>query len=218
MTSKTIGKSLPDPIIYQQSINHDYQLIRNHIDQIHEAISRGKFINFQYGDYDIQKIFQLRHQGKSYHVKPIALIWEKDFYYLIGEDMNHREENNPRNYRLDRMRNVVVSVDSFSKEPKDISTYIQNSFHMFGGQDEWIKLQFILDQNVLNGVIDKFGIDADIKKGVGDTFVLKAKAKLSKGLKGWILGWGNQVKVLSPKSLVDEIQEEVLNMMEIYRK
>jgi len=44
---------------------------------------------------------------------------------------------------------------------------------VFGGQDEWITLQFSLKQDVLNGVIDKFGINADIRKGESETFILK---------------------------------------------
>lgn len=102
LTSNHIAKTLPDPIIYQQSINHDYQLIKLHIDQIHQAISQSKMITFQYGDFDLNKKFRLRHGGEFYQVKPYALIWESDFYYLIGEDIKYDEKDNPRNYRLDR--------------------------------------------------------------------------------------------------------------------
>lgn len=218
LTSKHMAKTLPDPIVYQQSINQDYQLIKLHIDKIHEAISNNKMITFQYGDFDLHKQFQLRHQGKNYQIKPIALIWESDFYYLIGEDINQSEENNPRNYRLDRMRNIIVTENRFVKKQQDISSYVHNSFHMFSGEEQWITLQFILNQAVLNGVIDKFGVDSDIKKGDNNTFILKAKAKQSVGLKGWILGWGSYVKVLSPPSLVEEINEEIKKMAAAYKK
>jgi hypothetical protein len=89
---------------------------------------------------------------------------------------------------------------------------------MFGGQDEWITLQFNLNRVVLNGVIDKFGIDADIRKVDDSTFVLKAKAKLSEGLKGWILGWGRHVKVVAPPSLVEEMKGETQKMIDAYKK
>lgn len=89
---------------------------------------------------------------------------------------------------------------------------------MFGGQDEWITLQFHLNRVALNGVIDKFGVDADIRKGEDNTFILKAKAKLSEGLKGWILGWGRHVKVLSPPSLVEDMKQELKKMMSAYEE
>nr|WP_263327142.1 WYL domain-containing protein [Neobacillus sp. Marseille-Q6967] len=218
LTSKQIAKTLPDPIVYQQSINQDYQLIKLHIDKIHDAIYQSKMITFQYGDFDIHKDFQLRHAGELYQIKPHALIWESNFYYLIGDDVKYSEENNPRNYRLDRMRNVTITDNKFTHKRKDLSTYVQNSFHMFGGQDEWITLQFTLDQNVLNGVIDKFGIEADIRKEDDETFLLKAKAKLSPGLKAWILAWGSKVKVISPLTLVNEIKEEIQKVKDQYKE
>jgi predicted DNA-binding transcriptional regulator YafY len=218
LTSKHIAKTLPDPIVYQQSINQDYQLIKLHIDKIHEAIYQSKMITFQYGDFDIDKNFQLRHGGERYQIKLHALIWESNFYYLIGDDSKYSEENNPRNYRLDRMRNVTITDTRFTHKRKDLSTYVQNSFHMFGGQDDWITLDFTLDQNVLNGVIDKFGIEADIRKVGEKTFRLKAKAKLSHGLKAWILAWGSNVKVISPPSFVDEIKVEVQKIKDNYNE
>jgi predicted DNA-binding transcriptional regulator YafY len=218
LTSSHIAKSLPDPIVYQQSINQDYQLVKLHIDKIHDAIFESKLITFQYGDFDIHKEFQLRQGGKPYQIKPLALIWESDFYYLIGEDTKYSEDDNPRNYRLDRMRNVEPTKDKFIKNRRDISSYVQQSFHMFGGQDEWMTLQFNLNRVALNGVIDKFGIDADIRKGEDNTFILKAKVKLSEGLKGWILGWGRHVKVLSPPSLVEDMKQELEKMINAYKE
>lgn len=218
LTSSHVAKSMPDPIVYQQSINQDYNLIKLHIDKIHDAIFESKLIKFQYGDFNINKEFQLRKGGEHYQIKPLALIWESDFYYLIGEDTKYSEEDNPRNYRLDRMRDVVITENKFVKNRRDISSYVQQSFHMFGGQDEWITLKFHLNRVALNGVIDKFGVDADIRKGEDNTFILKAKAKLSEGLKGWILGWGRHVKVLSPPSLVEDMKQELKKMMSAYEE
>ncbi|WP_209122730.1 YafY family protein [Alkalihalobacillus sp. BA299] len=218
LTSKHTAKSLPDPIVYHQSINSDYQLIKVHIDTIHTAIFEKKMITFQYGDFTIDKVFQLRHGGASYQVEPHALIWESNFYYLIGDDIKYNKAKNPRNYRLDRMRNVKITDEKFIEKTRDLSTYVQNSFHMFGGQDDWIMLQFKLDQNVVNGVIDKFGIEADLRQADEQTFILKAKAKISAGLKGWILTWGSKVKVISPPSLVAEIREETRKIIERYEE
>jgi predicted DNA-binding transcriptional regulator YafY len=64
--------------------------------------------------------------GELYHIKPAALIWESDFYYLIGEDVKYSKDENPRNYRLDRMRNVVITDERFTKKRKDIRTYVQH--------------------------------------------------------------------------------------------
>ncbi|UOE93717.1 WYL domain-containing protein [Alkalihalobacillus sp. LMS39] len=218
LTSKQIAKTLPDPVVYQQSINTDYNLIKHHIDIFHEAISQKKIVYFQYGDYNLEKSFTLRHEGRPYKIKPHALIWESDFYYLIGDDVKYGEEENPRNYRLDRMRHVVISDESFTQQQKDLSEYIQHSFHMFGGQDDWITLQFQLNRVTLNGVFDKFGMDSNVKQVDEKSFLVKAKAKISAGLKAWILSWGSQVHVVSPLSLQQEIEQEIEKMIALYSK
>lgn len=212
LTSEYIAKTIPDPIIYEQSINRDYQRIKQHIDTIHEALSQGKIICFKYGDVNIKKEFTLRKDGATYHIKPYNLISESNFYYLIGEDIN--QSSNPRNYRLDRMRDVIITDEKFVKKPLDLSAHVRNSFHMFGGEDEWIKLQFVHDNAVLNGVIDKFGTDAEIRESLNNTFILNAKAKLSEGLKAWILSWGSKVRVMSPKTLKNDIHNELKKMLE----
>lgn len=216
LTSENIAKTLPDPIVYHQSINQDYSLIKLNIDQIHQAISESKMITYQYGDYDIDKNFKYRHAGELYQIKPYALIWESNFYYLIGDDIKYSGDKKTRHYRLDRIRNVTVTNRHFNNKINDLSSYVQNSFHMFGGQDDWITLQFKLDRTILNGVIDKFGIEAEIRKVKEEYFILKAKAKLSHGLKAWILAWGSKVKVLSPPSLVNEIYCEIEKMKKMY--
>ncbi|MDQ0253351.1 putative DNA-binding transcriptional regulator YafY [Evansella vedderi] len=212
LTSKHIAKSLPDPLIYNQSINENYQLIKLHIDKIHRAINEEKFITFQYGEYNVKKEFCLRKNGEYYELKAYALIWESDFYYLIGEHVRHE---NLSHYRLDRMRNIQLTDNKFIKQRLDISGYVQNTFQMFGGEDSWIKIQFS-NERLVNPIIDKFGLEADIKKGDDGSFVLSTKAKISRGLINWILSWGDQAKVISPPHLVDEVQEIVNEMKKNY--
>lgn len=112
------------------------------------------------------------------------------------------------------MRDVIITDEKFVKKPLDLSAHVRNSFHMFGGEDEWIKLQFVHDNAVLNGVIDKFGTDAEIRESLNNTFILNAKAKLSEGLKAWILSWGSKVRVMSPKTLKNDIHNELKKMLE----
>lgn len=213
LTSKNIAKTLPDPLMYNQSINVDYQLIKLHIDKIHRAIEGQKMIEFQYGEYNIEKDFKYRKNGEKYQIKPYALIWESDFYYLIGEHIRHQ---NLSHYRLDRMRNIDITPTRFVKNPLDVSGYVQNTFQMFGGEDHWIKIQFF-SRALINPIIDKFGLDVDIKKVDEDSFILSTKAKSSQGLINWILNWGDQAKVLSPDSLVEEIKFIVSNMSMLYK-
>lgn len=211
LTSRHIARSLPDPLIYYQSANPDYNLIKLNIDRIHEAISSNHVLHFKYGKHNVKKEFEYHREGSWYDVEPYALIWQNDFYYLIGK---FRPTEEFRHYRLDRMRDVTVADEKFRREQLDIKQYIDQSFHMFAGENQWIKIQFHND--LINVVLDRFGLDADIRQVDDEHFLLTTKAKISKGLKGWILTWGHQAKVIAPEWLAGQIKEEIQQMQKLY--
>src|SRR5699024_1106189 len=59
LTSNHIKKTLPSPVLFSQTVNTDYELIKVDIDRIHRAISTSKVLQFQYGDYNVYKKFTL---------------------------------------------------------------------------------------------------------------------------------------------------------------
>ncbi|GGF27499.1 transcriptional regulator [Halobacillus andaensis] len=213
LTSKHIAKTLPDPMLFSQSANDDYQLVKLSIDHVHRAISERKVLHYQYGKYNMKKEFEFHRDGSTYEVEPYALIWQNDFYYLIGR---FKETDEMRHYRLDRMRNIRLSEERFQRR-KDFNTqdYVSQSFHMFAGENVWVKIEF--DQSLINVVLDRFGHDAHITPSSDDHFILSTKAKMSTGLVNWILTWGRKAKVLSPDGLVEEVQEEIEAMYARYK-
>ncbi|WP_164667503.1 helix-turn-helix transcriptional regulator [Virgibacillus doumboii] len=211
LTSKHIGKTLPEPILFSQSANMDYELVKLNIDCVHRAISEGKVLTYQYGKFNVKKEFEYHRNGDHYYVEPYALIWQNDYYYLIGR---YQENGELRHYRLDRIRNIEVSELFFTKEDFNLQEYVNQSFHMFAGEEMWMKIRF--QNSMVNVVLDRFGQEADIREMDDDHFVLTTKAKLSDGLINWILTWGNKAKVLSPDHLVDQIKEKIRQMSEVY--
>ncbi|MBS4177743.1 WYL domain-containing protein [Bacillus sp. FJAT-49731] len=211
LTSKHIAKTLPDPIMLNQSANMDYSLIKINIDRAHDAISSNRVLAYQYGKYNLEKEFVFNRDGSIYKVEPYALIWQNDFYYLIGKFLLTGEF---RHYRLDRMRHVKVTDEKFRKEDLDITKYVDQTFHMFAGEEHWIKIRF--QHDLLNVMLDRFGLDADIKKLDGEHLLLTTKAKLSPGLVSWILRWGHKAKVLSPEWLTKEVKKEIKLMQALY--
>ncbi|WP_188454692.1 helix-turn-helix transcriptional regulator [Virgibacillus oceani] len=212
LTSKHIAKTLPEPILFSQSANIDYELVKLNIDCVHRAISEKKVLHFRYGKFNVDKEFEFNRNGDTYYVEPYALIWQNDYYYLIGR---FQETNEIRHYRLDRIRNIAVSDKEFVKEDDfRLQEYVNQSFHMFAGEEIRIKIRFHID--LVNVVLDRFGQEVDIKQMDAEHFVLTTKAKLSDGLINWILTWGNQAKVLSPDYLVDQVKEKIQQMNAVY--
>lgn len=211
LTSRHIAKTLPDPLIFNPPANIDYEMIKLNIDRAHEAISNHKVLAYQYGKYNIDKEFVLSREGAVYKVEPYALIWQNDFYYLIGK---FQQTGEFRHYRLDRMRHIRVTEERFRKESLDITAYVDRTFHMFAGEEHWVKIEF--DHELVNVILDRFGLAADIRKVDEERLLLSAKAKVSSGLISWILRWGHRAKVLSPEWLVEEMKSEIDRMQDLY--
>lgn len=212
LTSNHIAKTLPEPIVFSQSANIDYELVKLNIDRVHQAISNRRVLTYQYGRFNVDKEFEYGRDGDLYHVEPYGLIWQNDYYYLIGR---FQLKDQIRHYRLDRIRNISISDEVFKKDDFHLQEYVNQSFHMFAGEDIRIKVRF--RNALINVVLDRFGQEADITKLDDNHFVLNTKAKLSDGLVNWILTWGNQAKVLSPEHLVQTVKEKIEQMYETYR-
>ncbi|WP_064091301.1 helix-turn-helix transcriptional regulator [Rossellomorea aquimaris] len=212
LTSDHEGKKLQNEIQIDSSIKSESPQIRLIIHDLHEAISERKIITFQYGRYDLDKKFNLSHKGRTYKVKPYALTWANDYYYLIAY---YYEAKEIRHYRVDRLRNVEALEESFPYEYFDVSKYVQSTFHMFAGNEEWIKIKF--QNHLINVIIDKFGKDVEIMKAEDGYFVLSTKALVSDGLINWILSFGNQAKIISPPSLLEKVKQEVIQMNKLYQ-
>lgn len=211
LTSRQIAKTLPEPILFSQSSSMDYEQVKLNIDFVHRAISEQKVIAYQYGKFNVEKEFEFNRNGEIYFVDPYALIWQNDYYYLIGR---FRRTDEVRHYRLDRMRNISIYDKKFRKKNFDLHSYVNQSFHMFAGEEIRIKVRFHND--LVNVVLDRFGRDVDIKPEDEEHFVLSTKAKLSDGLINWILTWGHQAKVLEPEHLVETVKGKIGKMMEVY--
>lgn len=211
LTSKHIAKTLPEPILFSQSANMDYELVKVNIDRVHRAISQRKVLTYQYGKFNVDKEFEYNRDGDFYFVEPYALIWQNDYYYLIG---HFQLKNEIRHYRLDRIRNIQITDQTFKKKQFYLQEYVNQSFHMFAGDEIRMKIRF--QNDLINVVLDRFGQQADIWKVDEESFVLSTKANLSDGLVNWILTWGNRAKVLSPEPLIEKVKEKIEKMSKVY--
>jgi predicted DNA-binding transcriptional regulator YafY len=204
LTSENQAKQLTNRIILPENTKNENQQIKYSIHELHTAILTSHIIQFQYGKYDLNKKFQLSRNGNYYPVKPYALVWHNDYYYLIGEFIPNEEI---RHYRVDRMRNVSSTNETFHPDPDfNVPKYTEKLFHMYSGEEYLVEIEF--DANLINVVIDRFGRGVNIRQVGEDSFRISTQAIISDGLVKWLLTWGSEAKVLTPPSLVDRMREE----------
>lgn len=210
LTSENLAQALFNQIYSEMKIINEDNTFRINLDKIHVAIQNKNKINFKYGRYDINKNFKLNE--KIYAVDPYGLVWDNGFYYLVGYDENKEKIIN---FRIDRIRNVIIKDEKYEENLEfKLSTHLNSCFNMYPGDIKSIEMKF--HKHLINAIIDKFGINVDIKEVEEDYFILYTRAAINTGLVRWILNWGSDAMVLKPNSLVEEVKKEIKKMHEMY--
>lgn len=176
------------------------------VQNIHYAISEKRTIQFHYGRYNINKKFILKGspEPKLYQVNPYAIIWNNEKYYLIAYNLMDKEI---RHYRIDRIREIEVLEKKFVVQSGfDVNRYKAKLFNMYAGEET--TMEVIFHNHLITSVIDRFGLDANIKSVDNNHFRLITRVIFSKGLIRWLLKWGADAKVIHPPKLVDEMKKE----------
>ena len=178
------------------------------IQTVSEAILNKKYIQFDYYKYNLKKELEFR---KSFLVFPVTILCDVGQYYLIVAN----ENKELLYFRLDRIRNINLKEGrTISIEKKQLDDYIDSSVGMFGGESETVKA--IINNNLLDCVIDTFGRDVKISKNDSETFLLETRINLE-GFKNWSLRHLQNVKVIYPQKLKNEIVDILERSIKKYK-
>jgi predicted DNA-binding transcriptional regulator YafY len=118
---------------------------------------------------------------------------------------------------MKNVKRIRGSVRQDSEEIKEVglSTYTKTHFGMFEGKGEMVTLRFT--NNLLDAVVDRFGTKGAIYQACdGKHFTVTTKVHLSKPFYGWVFGFGNQAKILSPETVKDEFRSELEKLVRMY--
>ena len=209
------AKQLQRQVYVSGRIKTMNESIYYNVDEIHAAIGLNKKIRFQYFQWNIKKEEELRRGGAFYEISPWALSWDDENYYLIGFDS---EENKIKHYRVDKM--LKISCMEEAREGKeffekfDMAAYARKSFGMFGGEEQYVKLEF--HNNLVGVVIDRFGKDIMIIPSDENHFRVNVNVAVSDQFFGWVFGLGEEVQILGPENVVEQMQDKMKKMIQKY--
>ena len=179
------------------------------VDSINDAINRGKKIKFKYFDYDIHKNKQLRNDGKPYVFSPYTLVWNGDYYYVVGYSDKH---NSIGTFRVDRIDSTPeILFDMAVPMPTDfnISEYIKKVFQMYDAKHEVVQLK--CTEDMMKVIIDRFDDDVDTKVVDENHFIATVEVALSPNFYGWLFGFGNKIKLIGPEYVINEYKQRLLD-------
>ena len=177
-------------------IKQENERIYFNIEAINQAINEGKKIAFQYFQYDVKKEQRLKHDGTPYKFSPYALVWNGDYYYMVGYSEKH---DGIGNFRIDRIAKTPQILDDDAvpmPQDFDIAEYTNGMLRMYNS--ERCDVELICDNSVMDAIIDKFGTGAKTYAFDMTSFKLEANVAINHVFFSWIFGFGGKVKIKSP--------------------
>ena len=200
------AKQLQRQIVINDRVKTMNESVYYNVDDIHTAINQNRKIKFKYYKWDIDKKLVERHGGSYFFVSPWALLWDDENYYMIAFD---DWDNKIKHYRVDKMRYIEVGNDERAGKEEfknfDMAKYSKATFGMYHGEKTKVCIKFA---NHMCGVfIDRFGKDTLFRKIDEKHSELIADINVSPQFFGWIFSLGNDVEIVSPKEVVNELRE-----------
>ena len=193
------------------------QALFYNIEIVDEAIENKKQVRFEYNKYGADKKL---HRTHTHNVSPYQLILHNQRYYLMARDEHWKSMVY---YRLDRITDMSLreaKLTPITSNPgfehginyKELATAFP---YMYTDKPETV--EFLADANIIDQIIDWFGKDIRIVKEDEKTLKVSVKVSLL-AMEHWAMQYINYVKVVSPKSLVDKITENLQNAANKYKK
>ncbi len=198
------------------------------IEILDEAISKSKQVAFNYCRYVLDKNSSISLQPqvsedgsvREYIVNPYHIVASNGRYYLI---CNYNRFDNLSHYRLDRIKNIRI-LDEIRKPMEKIKgleyglnlqKHMAEHIYMYGGPSITAGIRF--KKEILSEFVDWFGTEdlrfSDESKDEITVWVSVNKVAMKK----WALQYGLHVKVIAPKTLVDEIREDIDKVSNKYK-
>lgn len=215
LASKHQAKELQRAVYVADRVKTMNESIYYTIDAIHRAMNENCRISFQYSEWGTDKKLHFRKNGERYEVSPYQLIWNDSNYYLVAYDEVSEEL---RHYRVDKISSVVQLKGERKGSERfhnfNPAIYSSKTFAMFGGEEEKVTIWF--DRFLIGVVLDRFGSDVDLRVYDDGSFYIITTLQISSQFFAWIAGFGNRCKIMSPQNVVQDYQQYLQEILEIY--
>lgn len=143
------------------------------------------------------------YEGKTLKitVHPYRLCLVKSAWYLIGR-MTH--ESQPRTFRIIRFKSLrMLGESAVVPDDFDLRRYFGNAWGAYRGERTF-QIELLFDREIADVVTETVWHQTQvIRRHSNGTVTLTFTVDGLNEIVRWILGWGGQVKVMSPKELRD---------------
>ena len=188
--------SMTEPVVIDLASHYKGDLTAK-IETIKQSILENKLIEFDY----------ISDKGESHRrIEPYIVVFQWSSWYVFGFSM---ERMDWRMFKLQRLWNLSVSNEPFAM--RDIPLE-RRDFNWQLTDDK--KLVALFDKSVKYLLVESYGLKSF--KETDDGLYFEVGYTNHSYIIGWLLSFGDKVKVLEPIELASEIQTKAKNIYSRY--
>ena len=161
--------------------------------------------------------YKMNREAVKRKIKPVSLMFSEYYFYLIAYAFDD-DQYLPKFFRADRIVSMTEHQEHFTLERKydfDEGDLREKNQFLFPGKTE--RIRFAFSGLSVQAILDRLPT-AKVVEQNGRTSIIEAEVNHGRGIIMYLLSQGAWGKVLSPQSLVDEMQEELHQMLALYEK
>lgn len=192
----------------------------DNVEVINEAMFENRQIKFKYYKWDEKIHLVEKHPGKVYEVSPLGLVISDERYYLIGYDSNEKKR---KHYRVDKIGCAAIDKDRPREgtnllSESEMHEYAKMNFSMFA-DNKPVDVILSVDKDKVGLLVDRFGTDISLLPDLNDKNRLQLRTKIyaESQFFGWLLGQRNEVRLVSPQSVIDKMVAETEEFLQYYK-
>lgn len=203
LTSTTHAEQLNRHIYMDGTAKPNNETIYYTIDAIQNAIQDKHSISFQYYEYTQEKRKVLKHDGYRYVFSPYALIWNRDYYYVVGWSEKHEKL---AQFRVDRIASIEHLESGYVEDESfDPATYVREVFGMYN--DDSCAVTLLCHNSTMRNIIDRFGEDVEITPVDAEHFRISVNVAPSPPFFSWVFTFGGCIRIEGPDSVLEEMRQ-----------
>jgi predicted DNA-binding transcriptional regulator YafY len=149
---------------------------------------------------------------KDYLVEPLRLVFGEGALYLRAYVPDYEDV---RTFAITRMREVTPTEETFTPREESAEDPFRNSIGINDGKPIPVELEFT--RTVASYVCERtWHPSQTVEPMAGGRVRFRLNVSDDLALRSWILGFGRNVRVLSPQSLAEWVREELEQMRTAY--
>ncbi len=193
-TDKDLLEGMDNRIEVLKTLNMPETANNDHIQTILHSISQKKVLALNY-------FAQHSQEHTKRYVEPIGIFFMSGYWHLIAWC---RLRNAYRDFRTDRIKNLIVTEEHYTEEHPSLKDYITQTI-----KDREVDAVVILVDKGIHSHLEnqKYYSGFISEKQIGDNIEMTFLTSSLEGFARWYMMYGEKAEIITPDSLKDRVRE-----------